>query len=177
MKHLILLPLLALGTVAACGSSPIQTESQAAPAAEPTKPSNNWKDDRRKNACPTEARIHGMINMMPGPGYNRDKVPSYVTAEIVASGYWGISSTFSEDGDTLTLKVFRSSRHVKPVARPMLPVQGQTKPWLKEDPVKDDPSQVRTLQREYKFTPAFRGKLILKCGGQVIAEGYVQAAR
>ena len=175
MKHLILLPFLAVGTVTACGSSPVQTEAQAAPAAEPTPVSNTWKDDHRKNACPTEARIHGMINMMPGPGYDRDKVPSYVTAEIDASGYWGIASTFSEDRKALTLKVFRSSKHVKPPAQPMLPVQGPKKPGIERG--EDDPSQVRTLQRKYKFAPAFRGKLILTCGGQVLAESYVRAVR
>ena len=163
----MILPVLAFGLLASCASSPAEPVPQVAEV-EPNK--KLW--DRK--SCPTEASIHGIVNMMGGPGFDREKVRAQVTAEIVATGFWGASVRHDEDQQTFTVSIFRSSRMVKPVARPLTPVQKPRKPWETEPSIADDPSNARLMNIKYAPSPSRIRKLILMCGGKPIAEGQVQ---
>lgn len=124
--------------------------------------------------CPTEASVYGYVNLMPGPGFDREKVAASVTADIVATGNWAAAYKKTDDPETIVLSLFRSaSQIVKPPAK-RFHARNTPRPPNPDPSPKD---QAHRYSVRFSILKPSARRIVLRCGGEEIAEGYVRSAR
>ena len=169
MKYVATLTFLALSFISSCSS--------AGPPVEPalrTIPSPPALGANKVRKCPADASVHGYVNMMPGPGFDREKVAAGITAEIVATGHWAAAHKQTDDPDVIVFSVFESiSPNIKPPAK-RFRAHGKPLPFTLSQEHASEDQQHRYSVRFSILKPSAR-RVVLQCGDQKIAEGFIHA--
>lgn len=170
MKYVATLSFLALSLISSCSTAGPHTEPALITVSSPPV-----LETKKVRTCPAEASVHGYVNMMPGPGFDREKVAAGITAEIVATGHWAAAHKQTDDPDVIVLSVFYStSPTIKPPAK-RFRAHGKPLPFTLSQEHSSEDQQHRYSVRFSIVKPSAR-RVVLQCGAEEIAEGIIHAA-